>query len=46
MPDRYFTARVLLAESIASGRTPFAWALLTWAANARRRSMPAQGRLL
>lgn len=41
------TARVLIAESRARGRTPFAHTLLRWAANARRRAMsaPEQGRL-
>ena len=43
------TARVLIAESRARGRTPFAHTLLRWAANARRRAAalrePAQGGL-
>lgn len=46
MADALHTARVLLAESKARGRTPFAFLLLTWAGNARRRAMaeraPAQ----
>ena len=32
-------ARVYLAESKARGRTGFAFLLLTWAGNARRRAM-------
>ena len=32
------TARAYLAESRRRGRTPFAFTLLQWAANARRRA--------
>lgn len=37
-------ARVYLAESHRRGRTPFAFTLLDWAANARRRAqaVPSQ----
>lgn len=42
-------ARVLLTESIKRRGQPFAWTLLVWAGNARRRAMaaahPAQGEL-
>lgn len=34
-----FTARAYLAESQRRGRQPFAFTLLTWAGNARRRAM-------
>ena len=44
--SRYHIARVYLAESRRRGCTPFAWTLLAWAANARRRAMVgAQGEL-
>ena len=34
-------ARVYLAESRRRGRQPFAWTLLNWAANARKRASAA-----
>lgn len=37
-----FTAKVYLAESIRRGRQPFAFTLLTWAGNARRRAMETE----
>jgi hypothetical protein len=42
-----FTARVYLAESHRRGKRPFAFVLLEWAANARRRAAmaPVQRRL-
>jgi hypothetical protein len=42
--QRFNTARALIAESKARGRSGFAFLLLTWAGNARRRAMaePAQ----
>lgn len=46
--QRFTTARALLAESKARGRTGFAFLLLTWAGNARRRAAkrePVQGGL-
>jgi len=36
--SRYHTARAYIAESRRRGRTPFAFLLLEWAANARRRA--------
>lgn len=38
-------ARVYLIESKRRGRNPFAFVLLEWAANARRRAMLGQRRL-
>ena len=52
MSDRatnIFTARAYLAEARRRRGQPFAWTLLAWAANARRRAAagrePAQGGL-
>lgn len=48
--DNLHQARVYLTESKRRGRSSFAFLLLTWAGNARRRAMsvtaaPAQGDL-
>jgi hypothetical protein len=44
--SRYHIALAYLAESHRRGRTPFAWTLMQWCANARRRAVAGSQREL